>query len=551
MGQSIYSDPILVPAGPARVDPAQRRVGLYNLEARRRDLPGGWSDNRWEQVNHFKGVIYVAVRAVMDLVGGASYEVQRRRRPDRKRTTFGPGGRVAKSASGLQQGGHAEDYEPLDDWDFPLCRRVRCPNPQQTFGELMADVVLQNRLTGVGPLWVLGSAADPRKPAEMWAVKTPAMTPIYGVTRDYPQGAWRVTRPHGYGGPSVMAGGTTMTVPGEEIRRFLDPHPQIDWDGYSPLSAGGVQLDVLESVDRSRKSAMDQGVHLDTVVIAPGMTDPGIDAFKAKLEARHAGAENARRLAVLSPEPGVGDKFDVRTISSNAKDLDYGTGWDQMVKFVLALFGVPAAVANLSQAGGYAEFYAARQQFHDVQSAYLDRLAAWLTKVLAWPFSKRPGDLVVRIKPRPINDHELREKQIGRQLQYDLLTYNEARRLDDMDPVEGGDVPVSLFVKKKESELMPPEPPPGQPGRDGGDAGGGGGQDPMSAILGGDARPTSGAVPRPANPAAAGSLPPKVGKAMDTMTLSGGGALVRPAGGRRRKGRAKRFLARCLKSPGE
>jgi hypothetical protein len=92
---------------------SDRAQGAAFLDVRRRDPPGGWSDNRLAQVQHDRSAIYIAVRRVMGLVSGAHVAVLQKK----KKVT------VKKSAgSGPQRHGRDEDYTPLDDHDHPLCR---------------------------------------------------------------------------------------------------------------------------------------------------------------------------------------------------------------------------------------------------------------------------------------------------------------------------------------------------------------------------------------------------------------------------------------------
>jgi hypothetical protein len=378
-----------VTAPPDR-DPAQVRQAAGFLRYLRADPPGVWGDDRNAQVAHFRDVIYIAVREVMNLAGGATYRVSRRTKSRRGRATFGPGGSVAKSQPSAQAQGRDEDYTPLDDDDHPLCKVLARPNPNETFGELVAKVVLQNRLTGVGPVWAVPNRAG--KPVELYALRTPHLYPAFQHAREYPAGAWRVTPQYrsGWSGylPQAVAGGAIL--PGEEVRRFLDPHPLVDWDGYSPLSAGAVHLDVLESVNESRKSAMDNGLQLDAVVVVPGMDQSELDKLSTRMSERVGGAKNARKFLALAPPNGSDGKGFVQTFGNSPRDMDYQQAWEQETKFCLSLFGVPASVVDLAMSANYSERYAAWQQFHDRQADYLNRLATWLTKTLCWPWESYP-----------------------------------------------------------------------------------------------------------------------------------------------------------------
>jgi len=536
---TVYSDPAVAYDPDARAKPPRADVvtAANYRDLLHRDPPGGTTDNRWRQVRQgYRGVPYVAIRAIMDLVGGASANVMRRKKNPRARVTFGPGGAVAKSTPLGHQQGRDEDSVPLDDYDHPAARLVRCPNPNESFGEFLAKVVLQNRLTGVGPVWKVGSKLAPEKPVELWALRTPLMYPLYQLSGQYPHGAWRVmpySQPGGLGVLPAGLGATGALIPGEDVARFLDPHPEIDWDGYSPLTAGATQLDVFDAVEQSRKSAMDRGVNLDVVVVAPGAPKEAAERMQASLENRHMGADKARRAAVFAPELGLADKFSVTTLGAAAKDMDYPTGWEQGLKFVLALFGVPPIIAGLGSAGSYAEAYAARQQFYDRQEDYLNRLAVWFDRECLNPWEEFEGELTLKIKPKPIDDKELREKQY--EADKDILTVNQRHALRDRPPVEGGDVPAELYNQWLAKRIMP-EPEP----------------DPTAATLGGQGQGEElpggeGGPPRPDNPQGEGSLAPR--KAMSALLDSAGGSLVRPpTQGRRRRKRVRAVVSRVLKS---
>lgn len=545
MAQSIYSHDIT----PTHSEP-QKKQGHDFLAFLRSEPLGAWSENRWAQVQHFRSVVYIAIECIMGLIRGATCEVARRKKARRNRTTFGLRGLVAKALPTSEQHGTDEDYVPFTDEDHPLVHLLSRPNTSETFGEFVAKIVLQNRLTGVGPLWAVPNTKG--RPVELWSLKTPLLYPLWQQTTTYPGGAWRVQPyvPAGWTGslPSGM-GSTGAILPGEEVKRFMAPHPFLDWDGYSPLSAGAREIDVLYAIEESRKAAMDNGLQLDAAYIAPGMDQTEVEAIQKRVSEKMAGARNARRFFVFSPPSSgaPGDKPSIQTFGQSVRDMDYPNGWEQSVKFVLALFGVPASIANLAANTSYSEQYAARQQFHDSQEDYLHCLATFFTRVLAWPWCSFEGEYLVRIRPRPINDKELREKQFGRQLQYDLLTYNEARAKDDLPPVEGGNVPTSLYVKKKEQELTPQQQPSdGMPGGtpDGAGGEGAGASDPLAALLGGG--PTAGATPKPANPGGKGSLSPRVVKAdaMGTLVGSDGGFLTKQCGKRKRKRRVFRRLVR-------
>lgn len=527
---SFYSD------GRHERDPAERRQAAGLLAYRRMDPPGGWSDNRLLQSQKYSGVPYIAIQSILDLVGSCTYQIVRRKknRP------------VKKALPTAHAQGSDEEYTPFDDLDHPLAKMVVRPNNQQTFGELCGDIVLQNRLTGVGPLWVLPNTGG--KPVELWALKTALTYPLYAVSERYPRGAWRVT-PYATGGWSgSLPGGLSNTggvIPGEEVARFRDRHPLIDWDGFSPLTADAKQLDILEAIDESRWSAFSNGLQLDTVLVVPGADQGALDRLSAGMMDKVGGSRNARKFLALSAQLGAtgNDKPMLSTFGQSPRDMDYQAGWDQMVKFCLAVFGVPSSVAGLQDQTSYAELYAALRQFHHRQGQYVRRMADWLTKTLCWPWCSFPDEFKVQIDLPGLDDPDLLENQLSADT--GIRTVNERRALRNLDAVEGGDVPEQVYLKWVEQKTMPQQPQPGV-GQMGELSDGQQGQsgDPLSSLLG--SSPTGGSPPAPENDAGEGTLPPRpeVAKAMNTLSDPAGGFLVRPGVKRRKK---KRVLDAIVK----
>jgi portal protein len=463
--ETVYSDLPQVPRLPATasLQPTDRVPGALLLENYRSEPVGSWAGNRGKQAEHYRGIIFIAIRAVCNLAGGATYQVYRKAKKVKPKTTFGPNV-VAKSVASPQATGRDEDYLPFDDEEHPLCKILSRPNPHETFGELSSKLVLQNRLTGVGPLWAVPN--EKNRPVELWALKTPLLFPIWQRTKQYPNGAWRVLTSFGQQGwSSAFSSGSSMaaaTLPGEEVKRWMEPHPWIDWDGFSPLDGGAMQLDCLESIDEARKTSMDEGVVLGTYIMAPGASQDELDRLVKEMKQKQGGSKGHRKFAAFA----FGTPESKGTIQSDTQapvDMEYESGWEQLTGFCLALFGVPKIVAGLDNADTYASGFAARQQFHDEQTNYLESLATFYTKNLAWPWCSFDGEYLIRAKPRPINDHELAEKKLSRACQYDTILYNEVRAKDDLPPVPEGDVPVSVYIAKLQQEIAPP---PVQPGMD-------------------------------------------------------------------------------------
>lgn len=552
---TIYSDGSFDPDRRAKPPEADWRTARDFRNLAIADPPGQWASNRYQQARRLTGTVYVAVQAIMDLAGGSSVTLLRRVRKAASRTTFGPGDSVAKSTPLSQQRGRDEDYVPFEDYDHPLAKMTRTPNPNESMGEWMAKVIMQNQLHGIGPVWAVGSESRPDRPVELWCLRAPFMYPLYQYTPQYPNGAWRINpyRAPGWAGvlPSGM-GSAGAVIPAEDVKRFVNPHPLIDFDGYGAVEAGAVQLDTHDSVDVSRKSAMERGLNLDTVIIAPGMGDPQVQTMKDGLESRHMGPERARRVAILAPPPdnGPGQKFAIEQLGNSPRDMDYPQGWEQSLTSVLALFGVPKIVACLGESGSYAEGYAAWQQFHGRQENYLARFATWYDRSFCDPWEEYTDQFCLRITPKPIDDKDLAEKKHSRQCQNGTVTLDESRAKDDLPPwpdPEIGRMLLPVALAKLQQDAMP-QPQPGALPVD--TAEGDDSSAPLATLPFG-AKPDSG-PPRPKNDGGKGSLPQRVAKtAMSSLVGSAGGFLVPAAAGRmqrKRKRGLRGFLRKSLKA---
>jgi hypothetical protein len=437
---------------------------IYLADQLRRDVSGAWTDNRLEQVNHYRGVIYVAIRALMDAMLSSTIQINKKHRKyhatnlmllerGEYEDDFSPTA-VQKSLPGASDHREGEQHRPFDDPDHSLVKLIDIPNRTETFNELLAQLVMQYQLTGSGLLW-----ANPNSlgvPGELYVLPT-ALCYAQPPTSDYPEGWWRVAQYYPSGGygmlPSPISGGG-VPVDARDVLVFKNPHPLFRWDAMSPLTAGGIQLDILEAIDQARWTAMDQGLTPDMVLMAPGVNQAQLDTYLERLKHTNIGKRNHRKVMAIGGDQGD-SKFDVKWPSNTAKDMDFSGGWDQMTAFALSLFGVPKAVAGLSTTGSYAELYAALKQFHtNSLKPLVARMGVWLTRHLAWIWSPRTRDLSIQIDLPTIDDQQLQESQLSTDLAHDGLTYNEYRAIRGRKPVPGGDVLVSVYVADQQQKAQ-------------------------------------------------------------------------------------------------
>ncbi len=426
----------------------------------RRDVAGQWTDNRLEQSAHYRGVIYVAIRAIMDAIYSTTIQLNRKHRKFHATSLR----RLEKALPTPAANTEDEQFRPFDDPGHSLVKLMDRPNRTETFNELLAQLVLQYHLTGSGLMWANPNDYD--VPAELYVIPT-ALAYAQPATPDFPEGWWRVTSYYPSGGygilPSPLMGGGAP-VDARDIFVFKNPHPLWRWDAMSPLTAVSTQLDVLEAIDLSRWSAMESGLTPDMVIMAPGVNQKQLDVWLEKLKQTNIGKRNHRKVMAVGGDQGDA-KFDVKFPSQSAKDMDFTGGWDQMVAFALAAFGVPKSVAGLATTGSYAELYAALKQFHTLTLRPLvARMGEWLTRHLAHIWGE---DFAIQLDLPTIDDQQLQETQLATDLAHDGLTYNEYRAIRGRKPVPGGEVLCSVYVQQQQAKaqaaMQAQQPQPGDP----------------------------------------------------------------------------------------
>jgi 2'-5' RNA ligase len=486
----------------SKPDPAAKLTSRLLQVTLSSDPPGYALSNRYEQTNHYTGVIYIALKAYMDSIGAAKFTVLERK----------PKGTVRKSL-GMGNYSRDDEYEPADP-DHPLCQILEKPGGDDgvwSMGQECVYLTLQHMLTGDAPVWTPTNEDD--RPVQFYSLTSALVSPMFNYANEqYPQGAYRVTP---YTASGFYAGTALMTgaiLPGEEVKRFRMPHPWARNLGMSPLQTGGREIDVLEAITMSRWSYFEHGLQLDSVVNMPGASEDQITAFYEKLNQRNGGAKNARRVLVIGGAGAMdagGNKFGVSQLGPTNREMDYGNSYDSAASVVMALFRVPKQIGGLVEGTNYSADWAAQKRFYDLGTQpYARNLSMFLTQALARPWCPKgdPGRFKIEVEvPEPRNvEEEAKERQFA--LTNNVLAVNEYRKATGRRPVEGGDVPLAVWTGKAQQSVQPPEPPPGPAGAPEGEG------DPLAALLGGD-QPNAGAAPKPANPEAEGSGAP-VAKAM-------------------------------------
>lgn len=408
----------------------EQRIVMTDVMAR--GYPGQATDSRWTFAERYTGAIYVAIDAVMKGFAGSSVRVLQRQ----------PGAR--STVYNAHDANASKDWAPVSS-DHGLSRLFSTVNPQDTLIDYLSKRVMCDLLFGITYEYCPPDQAG--KPCQLWSILPQYVTPAFGPNVNYPFGAWRFNLPmpfmygFGNGGPAWVP------IDARQVLVQKRPHPKWPWDGYSPLTAGANQLDTGLSIDQARKNSMDQGPSTSAVVCIPGATDQQLRKYEADFKQKYIGSTGAKVLFTS------GDEVHTTATGITPTDMDYTNGYEQMTNFALALMGVPNPVANLTATSSFAQLYAAIQQFIELSLRPMaNRVGAFWTKHLAHAHYGKELAIVVDVPQ--FRNPEMEAQRIQSWGTLGVLMVNEIRATENLEPVEGGDVPPSVYVQTANAKVQ-------------------------------------------------------------------------------------------------
>lgn len=466
--------------------PAAKYSREVYLEALRSDAPVNWTSSHLRENQSDYGPIYIALRVLMAQAASAVCKAYKWH-PDAK-------------MGGDQE---AKQYLPRQD---PISRLMNMPNRWDSGRTMRARAVMQRALTGMWLGWRVDEGVpwtnENDTPKEIWTVPTGTYTAVPPSSMS-PNGAYRVM-PF-WPGPYATLPGTWQSggvvVPAENMVVSSHPHPLTYKEGLSPLAACAEELDTINAIGRARKSIMKRvpvpggTVEMDSQALWPDKAQ--LNRINAQIYNMIGGADKAGKPAILGP----GMKWVQSKIQGY--ELPWGDSWDQLLRFVFAVFGVTQSMVGMNESSSYAALYAALKQFDlFTMIPELDDLADAFNMQVIWPFFGE--EYGIEFETKKVSDEDLLEKQLSNDLAAGIRTVNEWRQLRNLIKIDGAE--GEKFVKAgddkdvKTKEQQAAEQQASQQGADG------------------DKPVNPAEKTRPKNNSGAGSLPPR----LQTMTSSNG-----------------------------
>lgn len=382
-----------------------------------------WADDPHEQIRHYRHWVYAAVRAIASRVAGTPLTLSR-----------------------------TDTGEPLDE-DHPLPRLLAEVNPFDTAVTLWNRTVTSLELTGNAYWYVPRNALG--APAEIWLLPAQYMRVIPDARRFV-------------GGYLFQNAGVEQRFDAAEVIHLKYPSPASVYYGAGALQAAAGAVDAHESIKEAERRSFRNGIFPGLAVqTGEKLASDVRRRLEEALKRGFAGPERAGRALIL--EQGL----TVRPFTFSPREMDFLQSAKVTRDEILAIFGVPAAVAGLSEDVNRASAEAMIYTFaENTIQPKLRLLEAQITQDLCRAFD--PRIRATFESPLPRVRAEERADMIAR-LRFGVTSVNEERRRIGLRPVADGDLlrietAKRLDAAPSRSERQDPQPlapqtDPAAPGR--------------------------------------------------------------------------------------
>lgn len=398
---------------------------LLGTSLYRSSLPGSWSDNRLEYVNHYRHWVYVAVKTIATLCTKNSPEV------------LIPSDSTVVDARIKRKGNWVFKANEVDQEKFDrvenshrLARLMANPNGPDTASSFWNEFWMFAELYDESFIWLVKDYAG--IPCQMWVIPSSWVYPMNdndGQIVSYYQ-----VRPIGWSGEIV-------NFPAEDIIHYKGPNPYTKTRGYSKLQAGAEIIDAYEMVQRARFSSLRNGSNVGAVITLPDDVDANKDtiaSIEAEWVAKFGGEFNFNRPVILSGGA---------TIARNdaAQELAFLQSSDQLRDYILGLWGLSKSVIGFLDGVNRATFEGALSQVFYMQiNPRLQAVSELMTEkvavpyfgvdyLIAWP-DGTPNDLEADVKKMA-----MKVQETGVLISNGAITRNELREKFGYPRIEGLD----------------------------------------------------------------------------------------------------------------
>lgn len=272
---------------------------IFRAQAGAPDQPAPWRDDPHEQVRHMVHWVYVAVHAIAARVSGTPLTFY-----DRTTNT------------------------PIPH-DHPLLRLFDEVNPFETSVSLWLKTVTFLELTGNAYWYAPRDALGVIR--EIWVLPSQHMRVLPDKTRFI-------------AGYEYRHGAVRETFAADEIIHIKYPSPLSPFYGAGPLQAAAESVDAHGAMKRAERRSFEQGAFPGLAIQTEEKLSPAVrERLEEAFRNGFSGPDRAGRTLIL--EQGL----KVRPFTFSPREMDFLESSRITRDEILAVFGVPASVAGISE----------------------------------------------------------------------------------------------------------------------------------------------------------------------------------------------------------
>lgn len=389
-----------------------------------------------EQLGHFTGWQYVAIRAIATRTAGQEAFVASE--------PLGPRGMKAAG----------NDLEPLPA--HPLIEAINDPNDLMVRWSLLFVTVCQLELTGLAYWWL---AENPSGWLDIWPLPPDWVSPNPG------RKTWKIRPP---GDPQGF------DVAYDDVACFSLPDPANPLGATSPLQTQAKAVDADERLQTCQSRAFSNGIHPGMAIIVAKMEGPDGNVLNARpvLTPEQQGQLIDGMRAMYGGATNYGEPFivdgrieDIKKITNTPAEMDFLESGKQTKSRIFKAFGVNPLIVGEIEGANRAQAYVAEQSF---AANVVNPLLVLMGQVIsAWvcPRFARPSErLTAWFAPVVPRDDDLDSRNWNTALTRQAVTVNEYRRhVLNLADVPWGDEPISadsgpLVAPAEEKRFDPFDP---------------------------------------------------------------------------------------------
>jgi HK97 family phage portal protein len=237
------------------------------------------------------------------------------------------------------------DLEELE-FNHPLNRLLRFPNPHMTWGELMEATALYLNLGG-RCYWEKVKGGG--KTQEVYAIRPDRIKPV-GANKEFIKQYELVDQ-----------GRVVERFNPEDIVYFRMPHPLDERGGFSPVMPAARTIDTENAVNDWNKVFFENSAVPKGIIVAPQRPDPKTkEEMRQEWRILQGGIKNAHKSAILWG--GV----EYKELGKSHSDMEFEALKHMTREEIAAAFGVPPVIVGIWDKATYSNFEEATQSFWEL-----------------------------------------------------------------------------------------------------------------------------------------------------------------------------------------